>query len=301
MLNVYEQIDRNKQRSFLVIFFFVLFVSLVAWFLARVLGYGLTQVGIALILAGAMSFGSYWWGDKLILKIAKARPANRQKDFDFFTVAENLAMAAGIPVPSLYVIDDPAPNAFATGRDPNHAVVCVTSGLLDKLDRTELEGVVAHEMSHIKNYDIRLMGIVTILVGAITILGEWLIRSGGSLKGQDKEESSKLSPFLLAAGLILMVCSPLIARLLKLAISRRREFLADASAVMLTRYPEGLARALEKISNDQAVLKTANKATAHLYIVNPLKNRTKAGAWLVSLFNTHPPLTARIKALKQME
>jgi len=300
MINVYEQVDRNKRRSTIIMVLFVVVITLFAWYLASVLDYGLSVVGIALIFAGLISFASYWWSDKIILTISGARPADKKQDFIFFTVTENIAMAARIPMPKLYVIDDTATNAFATGRDPKHAVVCATTGLLSKLDRTELEGVVAHELSHIRNYDIRLMSIVTILVGMITLLADWFLRGMRfKSKGQSKSESS-LGAILFFVGIILALLSPLIARLLKLAISRRREFLADASAVMLTRQPDGLARALEKIAADKEPLEAANKATAHLYIANPLKNRHDKIGWFANMFNTHPPVKERIKALKEM-
>lgn len=301
MINVYEQIDRNKRRSSIIMVLFVLFITLVAWVLAQVLGYGPGMVGIALIVAGLMSFASYWWSDKIILTISGARPADRKRDFHFFTVAENLAMASRIPMPKLFVIDDSAPNAFATGRDPQHAVVCATTGLLEKLDRTELEGVVAHELSHIRNYDTRLMSIVTILVGMITLMSDWLLRGTRfRTKGRDKGEGNIGAVFFLL-GIVLVLLSPLIAQLMQLAISRRREYLADASAVMLTRFPEGLARALEKIAADKEPLEVANKATAHLYISNPLKNRHDKIGWFAGLFNTHPPVEERIKALREMK
>ncbi|HUS60113.1 MAG TPA: M48 family metallopeptidase [Nevskiaceae bacterium] len=300
MLNVYEQIDRNKRRSFVIMFLFVVFITLTVWAFSQILDYGLGMVGFALILAGIMSFSSYWWGDKLILALSQARPADRKKDFHFFTVAENLAMAAQIPMPRLYVIKDTATNAFATGRDPQHAVVCATTGLLAKLDRTELEGVVAHELSHVKNYDTRLMSVVVILVGMVTLLADWFLR-GTQIGGRGREsKAGNLKAALFVVGLLLVLLSPLIARLIQLAISRRLEFLADASATKLTRFPDGLARALEKISADKEPLEAANKATAHLYIANPLKNRHDKIGWFANLFNTHPPVGERIKALRQM-
>lgn len=300
MLNIYEQIDRNKRKSLAIMILFVVFITLTVWVFAKILDYGPGMIGVALILAGALSFSSYWWGDKMILAISAARPANRQKDFHFFTVAENLAMAAQIPVPQLYVIEDSAPNAFATGRDPQHAVICATTGLLTKLDRTELEGVVAHELSHIKNYDIRLMSLVVILVGMVTLLADWSLR-GMRFGGRDRDEKAgNLRAILLLIGIFLALLSPLIARLIQLAISRRQEFLADASGVKLTRFPEGLARALEKISADKEPLEAANKATAHLYIANPLKNRHDKIGWFANFFNTHPPVGERIKILRQM-
>jgi len=202
-------------------------------------------------------------------------------------------------MPRLYVIEDTAMNAFATGRDPQHAVVVATTGILSKLNRTELEGVVGHELSHIRNYDIRLMGIVTILIGIVTLLADFFLRSsiyGGRRRSRD--EGNQLQAIFIVIGVILALLSPLIANLIKLAISRRREFLADASSASLTKYPEGLARALEKLSTDREPLEAANKATAHLYIVNPLKNHHDAIGWFAGLFNTHPPVEERIKALR---
>lgn len=299
MINVYEQVDRNKIRSVIVMVFFVVFITLAAWILARALGFGLQAVGWALIIAGFLSFASYWWSDKIILTISGARPADKKKDFQFFTVAENLALAADIPKPNLYVIDDLSPNAFATGRDINHAVVCATTGLLAQLDRTELEGVIAHEISHVKNYDTRLMSIVSILAGMVVLLADWFLR-GMIFRGRSRDENSgSLGAIFFLLGLVLSLLSPLIAQLIQLAISRRREFLADASAIMLTRQPDGLIRALEKISADSRPLVSANKATAHLFIVNPFKGE-QAKSWLNNLFNTHPPVEERIKILKEM-
>lgn len=299
MINVYELQDKNRRRSAVVIALFVIFVFLVAWIFAKVLDYGPGFVGFALIFAGLSSFASYWWGDKIILTISGARPAERERDFNFYTVAENLAIASQIPMPKLYVIEDSAPNAFATGRDPQHAVVCVTRGLLDKLNRSELEGVIAHEISHIRNYDTRLMSIVTVLVGMVTLLGDWFLR-GARFGGKKEKEEGNFGAFLFLLGITLAFLSPLIAQLIQLAISRRREFLADSSAVMLTRYPEGLARALEKIAADPEPLEVANKATAHLYIINPLKNLKSAAGWFANLFNTHPPVEERIRILREM-
>lgn len=306
MINVYEQIDGNKRKSTLVMVFFIVFISLVVYVISYASKASLSWVGLALIFAGLTSLGSYYWGDKLILAISKARPATREKDFQFYTVAENLSLAAQTPLPKLYVIEDSSPNAFATGRDPDHAVVCATTGLLNKLDRSELEGVMAHELSHIRNYDIRLMSLVTVLVGMVSLLADWFMRSttwGGRKRNRDKE--GNFQAFLFIAAIFLALLSPLIAQLIQLAISRRREFLADASAVMLTRYPEGLTRALEKISADREPLEVANKATAHLFIVNPFRKGVypeyMRRSWFANLFNTHPPIEERIKALRVME
>lgn len=299
MKNVFELVDENKRKSTLVVTGFILFVAAVSWVFAAAYGFDLSFVGIALIFSGIASYISYYNSDKIILTLSGARPADRQKDFNFFTVTQNLSMVARIPMPKLYVIDDTALNAFATGRDPEHAVVVATTGLLAKLDRTELEGVVAHELSHIQNYDIRLMSLVTVLVGLITLLADMFLRMGRFGGRRSRDNDNQLGTILFVVGIVLALLSPFIASLIKLAISRRREFLADASGVKLTRYPEGLARALEKISADTEPLEAANKATAHLYIANPLKNHHDSIGWFASLFNTHPPVEERIKALRQ--
>jgi len=297
MINVYEEQDRNKRASYLVILLFCVFVIGASWLIARAMGYGPGTVGIGLILSGIMSFTSYWWSDKIILSLSGARPADKGRDFNFFTVAENLSMVAQIPMPKLYVIEDTAMNAFATGRDPQHAVVCATSGLLAKLSRTEL--VVAHELSHVRNYDTRLMSIVTILVGLVTLLGDWFLR-GFRVRRRNDDENGQLQVIFFLIGLVLAILSPVIAQLIQLAISRQREYSADAAGVFLTRYPAGLASALEKIDADTEPLEAANKATAHLYIANPLKNHHGQIGWFAGLFNTHPPIEQRIKRLKAM-
>jgi len=298
MANFYSQIDSNKRKSALVIAGFVAFVGISAYFISLALGYDLSFVGLTLVYAGIGSLISYYFSDSMILTLSSAKPANRRDHFDFYTVTENLSHVAQIPMPKLYVIEDTAMNAFATGRDPYHAVVCATTGILNRLDRTELEGVIAHELSHIKNYDIRLMSLVTILVGFVTLLGDWMFRY--SWLGRRRESNSgQFGAIAMILGLVLAFLSPLIAKLIQLAISRRREFLADASGVSLTKYPEGLARALEKIYQDTEPLEAANKATAHLYISNPLSNRHDSISWLANLFNTHPPVSQRVAALRR--
>ena len=308
MLNVYESVDSNKRKSWLVIVGFVVFVLVAAVAIAKGIaayyGYqstGLEFTGIALIISGVMSFISYYWSDSIVLSLSGARPADRKRDFLFYTVSENLSLAAGLPRPKLYVIDDTAMNAFATGRDPDHAALCATSGLLAKLNRTELEGVIGHELSHVGNYDTRLMSVVTVLVGLVTLLGDWLLRAswfGGGRRNQDDRNSS--GAIFLVLGFAFAILSPIIAQIIQLAISRRREFLADASSIKLTRQPSGLISALKKLGADKEPLEAANKATAHLYIVNPLKNRHDAVGWFAGLFNTHPPLKERIQALEKM-
>lgn len=297
MKTYYDLVSANKARSGVVIAVFIAFITAATYLICYTLGFDLSAVGIALIISGALSFVSYYYSDQIILSISGAVPANKRDHFDFFTVAENLSRPAGIPMPKLYVLNDPAMNAFATGRDPQHAVVCATTGLLSKLNRTEIEGVVAHEMSHIKNYDTRLMSIVTILVGLIALLSDVLLRT--NIRGKsDRDNNGNIGAILMIAGFVLALLSPIIAQLIQLAISRRREFLADATGASITKYPEGLASALEKLSASTTPLHQANKATAHLFIVNPLKNRKNTSQWFVNLFNTHPPLIERIKALR---
>lgn len=300
----YQAIQANKTKSLVVVGVFIGFISIATYLMARAFGYGLDMVGIALIFSGLASFFSYYYSDKIILTISGAKEAKREEFFDFYTTTQNLCMGAKMPMPKLYVIEDTAMNAFATGRDPEHAVVCATTGLLSRLNRSEIEGVVAHELSHIKNYDIRLMSIVTILVGFIALLSDWMIRmtyyGGGRRRNQDNNNSGQIEMILFVIGIILAILSPIIAQLIQLAISRRREFLADSSAVAFTKNPAGLAKALKKISHDKEPLEAANKATAHLYIANPLKNTHNAIGLFANLFATHPPVELRIKALRQL-
>jgi heat shock protein HtpX len=260
----------------------------------------LTQLGyagtaVAVVLAVLSAWGSYYYSDRIVLTISGAQPAPRERYPHLYNAAEGLAIAAGIPVPRLYLIGDTAPNAFATGRDPQHAAIVVTTGLLDKLDRLELEGVLGHEMAHIQNYDIRLSTMAAVLVGVIALLSDWFLRSMRWGRRRGSRQSG--GGLLLLVGLVLALLAPLAAQLLRLAVSRNREYLADASGAMLTRYPEGLASALEKISGDPEPLEVANKATAHLYIINPLR---EWGGWANSLFNTHPPVEERVHRLRAM-
>ncbi len=294
----YELVSSNKQKSSIIMILFVVFIVFASYVMAVGFQYDLSIVGIVLVISGLFSFGSYWFSDQIILGISGAHEANREQHFDFYTVAENLALSQRMPKPRLYVIEDTATNAFATGRDPEHAVICCTTGLLQKLNRSELEGVIAHELSHVQNYDIRLMGIVTILVGLIALLSDFILRS--SLRGRrgNDREGGQLQIILLIAGVLMALLSPIIAKIIQLAISRRREFLADSSAIAMTKNPEGLANALERISADKEPLEAANNATAHLYIANPLKN-TK-GNLFSGLFRTHPPIEERIKALRSL-
>jgi heat shock protein HtpX len=307
MQNIYEAISSNKRKSVIIMIGFMVFTAITIYIFSQAfavyLGYqpgGLGFVGIALIVSGLMSFGSYYYSDKIVLAISGAKPADKSREFNFYTVVENLCIGAGISKPKLYVIDDTATNAFATGRDPEHAVVCATTGLLDKLNRTELEGVIAHELSHIKNYDIRLMSIVSVLVGMVALLGDWFLRVSWRGRRSDRK-SGQLDAVFMALGVLFALLAPFVAQLIKLAISRRREFTADAGAVSITRQPSGLISALRKISKDHEPLEAANKATAHLYIANPFKDKAKSAVGLfASLFNTHPPIEERVKTLQKM-
>ncbi len=260
---------------------------------------------IAVVFSSVSAFISYFFSDKITLAISHAKEIDLKTQPQLYQVVENLTIAAGLPMPRVYIIEDTAMNAFATGRDPKHAVICVTTGLLSRLDRTELEGVLAHELSHIGNYDIRFMTLVVVMVGIITLLADWMVRF--SLFGGKKRDSNDGgNGIFLIIGIILAILSPIVATLIKLAVSRRREFLADSSGALLTRYPEGLALALEKIAADTEPLEAANKATAHLYIANPFKSNARSEdgksstSWIANLFNTHPPIEERIKRLRQM-
>lgn len=298
----YQLVSQNKRRSWYVMLGFIIFVAVVVYVMSVGLGYGLDLVGLALILSGVMSFASYWWSDKIILSLAGARPASREEFFDYYTVTENIVSGQRMPMPKLYVLDDPSINAFATGRDPKRGVVVATTGLLARLDRGEIEGVVAHELAHIRNYDIRLMSIVTVLVGFVALLSDWFLRISffGDKRNNDRG-GGQLQVVFFVVAIVLAILSPLIAQIIQLAISRNREFLADATGAGMTRNPEGLARALEKISSDSQPLKAASKATAHMYISNPLKNHSKdAIGWFSGMFSTHPPVEERIKALRGM-
>jgi len=294
MLNVYEQINHNKIRSGVIVSFFIAFIVGVSILITNAYDLDNSLLIFALFLSLGSSFISYFYGDKIVLSLNRARPATRQEFFDFYTVVENLSLVNQTPVPKIYVIDNDAPNAFASGRDPQHAIICATTGLLMKLNRTELEGVVAHELSHIKNYDILLMTIVSVLIGSLSILINIAYRSTFFKRNNDRD-NNQASGIIALLGFVLIIFAPLIAQLIQLAISRRREYFADASAVKLTRQPQGLINALTKISQDNTVLDTASTATASLYITNPFK-----GNKIASLFSTHPPIENRIKALQDM-
>jgi len=276
-------------------FLFVVFVTTLVYIFSQALGYGIGLAGIALVIAGITSIGSYYYSDKLVLATTGAKEIKKQDFPNYYKIVENMCIAAGLSMPKVYIVNDPSPNAFATGRDPKHAVVCATTGLLQMMNDAELEGVIAHELSHIKNYDIRLMGVVAILVGFIAILSDLFIRAT-FFSNRDDDRGNAI--FLVLA-IIFAILSPIAAALIQLAISRKREYLADASGALLTRYPEGLASALEKLARDKTAPRVASNATAHLYIENPFDNK-KVKNYFTGLFNTHPPLEERIKILREM-
>lgn len=312
MKNIYEVQAANKVKSSIIVVLFVLFVFVAAYILTSAFGYymgyapgGFGYFGMALIISGISSFVSYYYSDKIVLGISGARRANSQEDKLFTQVVENLCIGAGIPKPALYVIDDPSPNAFATGRDPEHAVICATSGLLGKLDRSEMEGVFGHELTHIKSYDTRLMAVVAVMVGLIALLGDWFLRSmwWGGRRSNDRE--SQAGTIFIILGIIFAILSPLVGTLIQLAISRRREYVADAGSVEITRQPGDLISALKKIADDPLALRSANKATAHMFIVNPFRKggpstSLRTTSWFSGIFDTHPSIAQRIKALQNM-
>ena len=297
-MNIHQQIAGNKRKTYIVMVLFVLFISTMAYVFGEAgSGYGWTYGVIALVFSAFGSFGSYFYSDKAVLALSNAKPADKNRDYDFYTAAENMRIASGLPMPKLYVIEDQAINAFATGRDPEHGVVVATRGLLSRLDRSDIEGVVAHEMSHIKNFDTRLMMVVAILVGSVALFAHFFMRS--MFWGSGNRDKGKGGGLMIILAIVFAVIAPIIATLIQLAISRRREYLADAIAANITRNPEGLASALEKISADHDVLQTATSATAHLFISNPFRSK-EARSWFTNFFNTHPPIEERIKILRGM-
>jgi len=299
-LNIYDAVAANRWRTVALIAVFTGLLTALGYVVGEVFapgGGGGLMIPAAVGLSGASATASYFAGDKLVLAQSQARELAAGEEPQLRNIVETLSIGLGIEPPRIYLIDDTAPNAFATGRDPKHASIVVTRGLLDKLDRTETEGVIAHELSHVVNRDIRVMLLVTVLVGTIALLSDWMLRSfawgGGRRGGRDRGGGG----VLLIIAVVLAILTPVIAGLIQLAVSRQREYLADASGALLTRFPEGLARALRKIAADQEALEVANKATASLYITNPLKDAPRA---MDGLFDTHPPITERIRRLEAM-
>jgi len=301
-MTLYNQADRNVKLTRVYITGFLVFVIGVGYVFAGAMQNSAILYG-AVIFSVVMSFSSYWWSDKIVLAMSGAKELNHENNREVYHLVENLCITAGLPLPKIYLIEDSAPNAFATGRDPEHGVICFTSGIIQKLEKTELEGVIAHELSHIGNRDILLSTVVVILVGFVALMADWFrhwafwpARNASRSDAGGGENGNQLRMILMVVAIILSILAPIAAVLMQLAISRKREFLADADGALLTRYPDGLASALEKISADPEKLEAANRATAHLYITNPFKGKN-----ISKLFLTHPPIEDRIKALKGME
>ena len=297
-MTLYAHAESNIRRTWIYISGFLVFIILLGWLISYFTGSYAILV-IAVVYSVLVSFFSYWYSDKIILAINGARLIEKKDNPELYRLVENLCITAGLPLPKIYIISESQPNAFATGRNPHHAVVAVTQGLLNKLERAELEGVIAHELSHIGNKDILIQSMVVVLVGLVVILTDLFFRLAfwGGLGRRSSKGGDQARTIMLLVALALAILAPLFAQLIKLAISRKREFLADAEAALLTRYPEGLARALEKISQDPNSLKVANNSTAHLYFASPFKGKEKQ-SWLNKLFMTHPPIEERVQALR---
>ena len=303
MATLYTQIDANKRKTWLLLSIFFVLIIVIGY----VFSYAMNDSGIlyfAVAFSIVASFLSYWYSDKIVLAMSSARQIGHEENRELYHLVENLCITAGLPLPKIYLINDTAPNAFATGRDPKHAVIAVTSGLLQKLNRSELEGVIAHELSHIGNRDILLATLVTVLVGSIVLIADWFRRwtFWGGGRRRDNDRAGQLQLIIMIVAILLSILAPLFAYLMQFAISRKREFLADADGALLTRYPEGLAGALEKIARDREPLEVANRATAHLYIASPFKQDSgkKVGFW-TKIFMTHPPVEERVKALRDLK
>jgi len=293
MATVYTHIAENKRKTIYLMTIYIVLITVVVYFAQEIYGFDYGFVAIAAMFSILMSFVSYYAGDKVALASSGAVQVDQTTNPYIVNMVENLAITAGLPRPKVYVIQDSAINAFATGRDPKHASVAVTTGAIEKLENEELEGVLAHELSHVGNYDIRVMTVVVVLVGIISIASDMMLR-GALFGGRGRDSDSKGGPLALI-GLVLIILSPIVAELIKLAVSRRREYLADASGTLLTRYPEGLARALEKIGAENRPMARASNATAHLFISNPFSAKK-----FTSLFSTHPPIEDRVKRLREM-
>lgn len=297
---MFEDIKKNKIKSWFIVLLFLAFIAVIVYYICMALDLGELSIIIAMIFAIVSTWGSYYYSDKIVLKLNNARPATKEEDLKLVNILDSLVISAGLQEkPQLYVIEDAQPNAFATGRNPKHAVICVTTGLLEKLGYYELEGVLAHEMSHIKNYDILLSAVVSVMVGFVVILSDWFTRISfyGGRRGRDRDNDNNGNAIFMLIGLIFLILAPIFGQLMQLAISRKREFLADATAIEFTRNPDGLISALEKISADPNELKVVNKATENMYIANPFRNKKKSS----DLWSTHPSTEARIEALKNLK
>jgi len=299
--NIYQNIDSNKRETAVVMVLFISIVTFVGWFVGEYFGgqgFGVPVAGLAVLFSGISSFVSFYASDQMVLAISKASEVIVEDNHDLHNLVENMSIASGIPKPKIYMIEDSAMNAFATGRDPDHSVICFTRGIVYGLEKRELEGVIAHEMSHIGNRDTLLMTVVSVLVGTLAILSDLFTRGVFYGGRRSRRGSSDIGGVLFLIGLIFLILSPLIATLIKMAISRNREFLADSTAALITRYPKGLADALAKLALDKQVLEVSNSATAHLYIDDPVVDKTNS--FFANLFNTHPPIEERIQRLMEM-
>ncbi len=296
---MYSQISSNKRRSVILVMLFIAFLIGLGYVYSRAIGDSTySTVWLAIIISIVSTLISYFAGDKIALATNGAKEITREDNKYVWNLVENLCITSGLPTPRIYIIDDPAINAFATGRKPDKASIAITTGAIEKLENEELQGVLAHEMSHVQNYDIRFMTLVAVMVGAVSILAHIFLRSRfifGGRRSSDREGGGQIAAVFMIIGIVLAILSPLIAELIKLAVSRRREYLADASGALLTRFPDGLARALEKIQRDNIPMQHASQATAHLYLSNPLSGKSFS-----NLFSTHPPLEDRIKRLREM-
>lgn len=298
---MFESVRKNKFESGIIVAIFIVVITLIVYYICHALNLGTMSIVIALIFSIASAWGSYYYSDKIVLSVNKARPATKEEDLKLVNILDALMVTSGLPVkPRLYVVEDAQPNAFATGRNPQNAVICVTTGLLEKLDYYELEGVIAHEMSHIKNSDIRLSCIVSVMVGFIVMISDMFSRAlfWGGIRDNDSDSDNRGNAILMVIGLVFLILSPIFGSLMQLALSRKREFLADSTAVEFTRNPEGLISALEKLENDPNELEYANSATANMYIVNPFKKNGKKKT--TSIWSTHPSTADRIEALRNL-
>ena len=299
MPTLYTEAESNAKKTWLYLTGFLVFIIFIGWFISWLVG-SYIILWIAVIYSILMSFFSYWYSDKIILNISRVKSIKKKDNPELYRLVENLCITAGLPLPKIYIMPEKQPNAFATGRDKNYSAIVVTQGLLDKLERVELEGVLAHELSHIGNRDILLSSVIVVLVGIIVMITDIFFRLSFFGSFSDENDNGNGQIILLAISLILAIFAPLLAILMKLAISRKREFLADASGALLTRYPEGLARALEKIASDETPMKKYSNSMAHLFIESPARGKQKR-SWISKLFLTHPPVEERIKALRSME
>lgn len=295
---MFEDIQKNKMKSWFIVLLFLVAISFIVYYICMALDLGPTSIIIAMIVSILSTWGSYYYSDKIVLSLNRARPATKEENLKLVNILDSLVVSSGLTsTPKLYVVEDNQPNAFATGRNPENAVICVTTGLLDKLEYYELEGVVAHELAHIKNYDIRLSAVVSVMVGFVVMLSDWFTRIAFWGGTRDRDDNNKGNAIMMLIGLIFLILAPIFGKLMQLAVSRKREFLADATAVQFTRNPDGLISALQKISSDSSELKVANNATENMYIVTPFRNKKQSS----NLWSTHPSIEDRVDALRNLK